>query len=158
RPDERNTAGEPQRLIGGYELIREIGRGGMGAVYLARRADDQYQKLVAIKLLRTGLESDNIIRRFRNERQILAGLDHQNIAHFLEGGATDDGRPYYVMENIVGRRIDDFCDDRSLPVNKRLKLFLEVCAAVQYAHQRLIIHRDIKPANILVTDDGAVKL
>jgi len=158
RLDERNPALESRRLIGSYELIREIGRGGMGAVYLARRADDQYQKQVAIKLLHIGLENDDIIRRFRNERQILAGLDHPNIAHFLEGGAAGDGRPYYVMENIVGRRIDNYCDDRRLPVDERLKLFLDVCAAVQYAHQRLIIHRDIKPSNILVTEDGAVKL
>ncbi len=157
-PDEQNPVGEVRQLIGNYELIREIGRGGMGAVYLARRADEQYKKEVAIKLLRAGLESEDIISRFRNERQILAGLDHPNIAHFLEGGATVDGRPYYVMENIIGRRIDDYCDDRSLPVNERLKLFRDVCAAVQYAHQRLVIHRDIKPANILVTEDGAVKL
>jgi len=156
--NERNPDREPKWLIGSYELIREIGRGGMGAVYLARRADDQYQKQVAIKVLRAGLENDDIIRRFRNERQILAGLDHPNIAHFLEGGATADGKPYYVMENIAGRPIDDYCDDRRLPVVERLKLFLDVCAAVQYAHQRLIIHRDIKPSNILVTDDGVVKL
>src|SRR5262245_30934785 len=156
--NERNPDREPKWLIGSYELIREIGRGGMGVVYLARRADDQYQKQVAIKLLRGGSENDDIIRRFRNERQILAGLDHPNIAHFLEGGATADGKPYYVMENITGRRIDDYCDNRRLTVVERLKLFLDVCAAVQYAHQRLIIHRDIKPSNILVTEDGTVKL
>src|SRR5262249_11709955 len=97
-------------------------------------------------------------RRFRNERQILAGLDHPNIAHFLEGGATADDKPYYVMEIITGQRIDDYCDGRRLPVVERLKLFLDVCAPVQYAHQRLIIHRDIKPSNILVTEDGVVKL
>ncbi|HKQ72464.1 MAG TPA: protein kinase [Blastocatellia bacterium] len=156
--NELNPDEEPKRLIGSYEIIREIGRGGMGEVYLARRADDQYQKQVAIKLLRAGLENEDIIRRFRNERQILAGLDHPNIAHFLEGGATADGKPYYVMESITGQRIDDYCDDRRLPVVERLKLFIDVCAAVQYAHQRLIIHRDIKPSNILVTEDGAVKL
>jgi eukaryotic-like serine/threonine-protein kinase len=156
--DGRRPAWEARRVIGSYELIREIGRGGMGAVYLARRADDQYQKEVAIKLLHIGLESDDIVRRFRNERQILAGLDHPNIARFLEGGATGDGRPYYVMENIVGQQIDDYCDERRLTIDERLRLFLDVCAAVQYAHQRLIIHRDIKPSNILVTEDGAVKL
>src|SRR5215510_8158795 len=156
--NERNPDWEPQSHIGSYELIREIGRGGMGVVYLARRADDQYQKQVAIKLLRGGLENDDIIRRFRNERQILAGLDHPNIAHFLEGGATSDGKPYYVMENITGQRIDDYCDDRRLPVRERLNLFLAVCSAVHYAHQHLIIHRDIKPSNILVTEDGTVKL
>jgi serine/threonine protein kinase len=156
--DELTPGWGAQRRIGSYELIREIGRGGMGSVYLARRADDQYQKLVAIKLLRVGLDNEDIIRRFRNERQILAGLDHPNIAHFLEGGATAEGKPYYVMENITGQRIDDYCDDRRLPVEERLKLFLDVCAAVHYAHQRLVIHRDIKPSNILVTEDGSVKL
>lgn len=147
-------------FIGNYELIREIGRGGMGAVYLARRADDEYQKQVAIKLIRSprGSENDEIVRRFRNERQILAGLQHPNIAHFLEGGATGDGRPYYVMENIQGERIDHYCDAHRLSINERLKLFRDVCAAVQYAHQRLVIHRDIKPSNILVTEDGTVKL
>ena len=155
---ERNPDWEPQSHIGSYELVREIGRGGMGVVYLARRADDQYKKQVAIKLLRGGFENDDIIRRFRNERQILAGLDHPNIGHFLEGGATADGKPYYVMESITGQRIDDYCDDRRLTVVERLKLFLDVCAAVHYAHQRLIIHRDIKPSNILVTEDGTVKL
>ena len=156
--NERNPDWESQSHIGSYELIREIGRGGMGVVYLARRADDQYQKQVAIKLLRAGLENDDIISRFRNERQILAGLDHPNIARFLEGGAAADGRPYYVMENITGRQIDDYSDDGRLSVVERLKLFLDVCAAVQYAHQRLIIHRDIKPSNILVTEEGVVKL
>jgi eukaryotic-like serine/threonine-protein kinase len=149
------------QFIGNYELIQEIGRGGMGAVYLARRADDEYRKQVAIKLIRNRpgfAENDDIIRRFRNERQILAGLEHPNIAHFLEGGATSEGHPYYVMENIRGQRIDHYCDAHHLPVNERLKLFRDVCSAVQYAHQRLIIHRDIKPSNILVTDEGTVKL
>src|SRR5262249_26844178 len=136
----------------------ELGRGGMGIVYLARRADDQYRKQVAIKLIRGGIDNDDIIRRFRNERQILAELDHPNIARFLEGGITADGRTYYVMEYITGQPIDDYCDLRRLSINERLRLFRDVCSAVQYAHQRLVIHRDIKPSNILVTEDGTVKL
>jgi len=148
---------EGQR-IGPYEVIRQIARGGMGAVYLAMRADDQYRKHVAIKLIRRGLDTDDIIRRFRNERQILAGLDHPNIARLLDGGATDDGRPYLVMEYIAGEPIDDYGDQHKLGAEDRLTLFRQVCAAVHCAHQHLVIHRDIKPSNILVTEDGTPKL
>jgi serine/threonine protein kinase/tetratricopeptide (TPR) repeat protein len=144
--------------IGPYQVSRQIARGGMGAVYLALRADDQYRKHVAIKLIRRGLDTDDIIRRFRNERQILAGLDHPNIARLLDGGATGDGRPYLVMEYIEGQPIDDYGDHHKLSTEDRLTLFRQVCAAVQYAHQHLVIHRDIKPSNILVTEDGTPKL
>ncbi|HEX5732783.1 MAG TPA: protein kinase [Blastocatellia bacterium] len=144
--------------IGPYRIIRRIGQGGMGAVYLAARADDQYQKQVAIKLVRTGMGSDFVVRRFRNERQILASLDHPNIARLLDGGTTADGSPYFVMEYIEGKQINQYCDDHGLSTTERLKLFQKVCSAVHYAHQNLVIHRDIKPNNILVTADGTPKL
>ncbi len=146
------------KTVGHYRLIREIGRGGMGTVWLAERADDQFDKRVAIKLVRRGLDTDDILRRFRAERQILASLEHQNIARLLDGGATEDGLPYLVMEYIEGEPIDRYCDRRGLSITERLKLFREVCAAVQYAHQNLVIHRDLKPGNVLVTETGAPKL
>jgi non-specific serine/threonine protein kinase/serine/threonine-protein kinase len=144
--------------IGQYKIIRRIGQGGMGAVYLAARADDQYQKQVAIKLVRTGMSSGFVVRRFRNERQILARLDHPNIARLIDGGTTPDGRPYFVMEYIEGEAITEYCDNNRLSTVERLKLFQKVCSAVHYAHQNLVIHRDIKPSNILVTADGTPKL
>jgi serine/threonine protein kinase len=144
--------------IGPYQIVEEIGHGGMGTVYRAVRADDQYRKQVAIKVVRGGLGDEFRLRRFRAERQILANLDHANIARLLDGGATEDGRPYVVMEYIEGRPIDEYCDQRKLPLPERLKLFRTVCSAVAYAHQRLVIHRDIKPANILVTEQGEPKL
>ncbi|MFL6274275.1 MAG: protein kinase domain-containing protein [Blastocatellia bacterium] len=144
--------------IGPYQVIRKIGEGGMGAVFLAERADAQYKKQVAIKLVRRGMASSFIVRRFRNERQILASLDHPNIARLLDGGATEDGLPYFVMEYIEGQPITDYADARKLATAERLKLFRKVCAAVHYAHQKLVVHRDIKPSNILVTADGEPKL
>ena len=144
--------------IGAYELIREIGRGGMGAVYLARRADAEYNKEVAIKLLKRGTDTDEVLRRFRAEREILARLDHPNIARLLDGGTTQDGLPYFVMEHVVGARITDFCFANNLNVRERIELFLKVCNALQFAHQNLVVHRDIKPANILVTAEGEPKL
>ena len=144
--------------IGPYQIVEEIGHGGMGTVYRAVRADDQYRKQVAIKVVRGGLGDEFRLHRFRAERQILANLDHANIARLLDGGATEDGRPYVVMEYIEGRPIDEYCDQRKLPVPERLKLFRTVCSAVAYAHQRLVIHRDIKPANILVTEQSEPKL
>jgi serine/threonine protein kinase/Tfp pilus assembly protein PilF len=146
------------RQIGPWRVEREIGRGGMGAVYLATRADNEFQKRVAIKLVKRGMDTDFIVRRFRHERQILASFDHPNIARLLDGGTTDDGRPWFVMEYIEGQPITRWCDDRRLSLTDRLKLFLQVCAAVQYAHQRQVIHRDLKPGNILVTADGTPKL
>jgi len=146
------------RQFGAYEVIREIGRGGLGAVYLAARADDEYRKQVAIKVIRRGLDTDDIIRRFRNERQILAQLDHPNIARLIDGGTTDDGLPYFVMEYVNGEPITAYCDANALPTTERLMLFRKVCAAVTYAHQNLVIHRDLKPSNILVTQEGEPKL
>jgi serine/threonine protein kinase/Tfp pilus assembly protein PilF len=144
--------------IGAYRIVREIGRGGMGAVYLAERADQEFKQSVAIKVVRRGMDTEEIVRRFRSERQILAHLDHPNIAKLFDGGTTEDGRPYFVMEHVEGRPIDEFCDDRKLPVRARLELFRQVCGAVHFAHQNLIVHRDLKPGNILVTADGVPKL
>jgi len=143
--------------IGAYQVQEEIGHGGMGVVYRAVRADDQFRKEVAIKVVRGGLNDELSTQRFRAERQILANLDHPAIARLLDGGAVD-GRPYVVMEYVRGVPIDEYCDSRKLPVRARLELFRTVCSAVAYAHQRLVIHRDIKPANILVTADGQPKL
>jgi WD40 repeat protein/serine/threonine protein kinase len=144
--------------IGAYQLIELVGSGGMGEVYRAIRADDEYKKQVAIKLIRTGQSSARLIRRFRNERQILASFDHPNIARMLDGGTTEDGMPYFVMELIEGEPINRYCDARKLDVAARLRIFLKVCSAVQYAHQRLVIHRDLKPNNILVTASAEPKL
>jgi Tol biopolymer transport system component/serine/threonine protein kinase/Tfp pilus assembly protein PilF len=144
--------------IGAYMLEREIGRGGMGAVYLATRADNEFSKRVAIKLVKRGMDTDFIIRRFRNERQILANLDHPNIARLLDGGTTQEGLPYFVMEYIEGLPLTRFCDINRLTIAERLKLFVQICAAVHYAHQQFVIHRDIKPGNILVTGDNNPKL
>lgn len=130
----------------------------MGEVYRAFRADDQYRKQVALKVVRTGQDSGVVIARFKNERQILASLEHPNIARLLDGGTTEKGVPYFVMEFIEGQRITDYCDQRRLSIAERIRLFSQVCAAVHYAHQRLIIHRDIKPDNILVTSEGIPKL
>ena len=146
------------RRIGPYQILKMLGAGGMGDVYRAVRADDQYRKQVAIKLVRSGQDSEDVIRRFKNERQILAGLDHPNIAHLLDGGTTEQGTPYFVLELVEGDPIDQYCNRRQLSISGRLQLFLQVCSAVEYAHQRLIIHRDIKPGNILVTADGVPKL
>ncbi len=144
--------------VGPYRLTAEIGRGGMGAVYLAERADGQYRKKVAIKLVKRGMDTEAILRRFRKERQILAGLDHPNIARFLDGGTTEEGLPYFVMEYIQGKSFFEYCDVEKLPVSERLKLFRSVCSAVQHAHNCQIVHRDLKPSNILVTAEGIPKL
>lgn len=146
------------RRIGSYKIIEPIGAGGMGEVFRAVRADDQYRKEVAIKVVRAGQFGKAIVARFKNERQILAGLDHPNLARLLDGGTTEDGVPYLVMELIEGCPITEYCDAHELSVKERLLLFLDVCAGVHYAHQHLVIHRDIKPHNILVTPAGAPKL
>ncbi len=146
------------RRLGAYQIVEKIGSGGMGEVYRAIRADDEYQTQVAIKLVRSGQDPGSVNSRFKNERQILASLDHPNIARLLDGGTTGDGVPYVVMELIEGQRIDRYCDSHRLSTADRIKLFRQVCSAVQYAHQRLIVHRDIKPGNILVTQDGVPKL
>ncbi len=150
-----NLAGQ---RVGAYRLVRSLGEGGMGQVFLAERADAQFKQQVAIKLVRRGLLSRQILRRLRQERQILATLDHPNIARLFDGGTTDDGTPYIVMEYVDGEPIDIHCDRRGLSIEARLKLFQAVCSAVHRAHQNLIVHRDLKPSNILVTADGTPKL
>ena len=144
--------------IGVYQIIEEIGHGGMGEVYRATRADGQYAMEVALKIVRGGYNTAFVLERFRTERQILATLDHPNIARLLDGGTTEDRIPYLVMELIEGTRIDSYCDDHDLSISERLRLFRQVCSAVQYAHQRLVIHRDLKPGNILVTKEAVPKL
>ena len=151
-------AAQTGNRIGPYRIVREIGRGGMGAVYLAERDDEHYRQQVAIKLIKPGLGGEPIQRRFRNEMQILAELNHANIARLFDGGETADGLPYLVMEYVEGSPINQYCDDKQLSIEQRLNLFCTVCAAVQYAHQHLVIHRDIKPGNILVTSEGVPKL
>jgi eukaryotic-like serine/threonine-protein kinase len=146
------------QTIGRYQVLKTIGIGGMGVVYLARRADQQYEKVVAIKLIKRGMDSDSVLRHFRNERQILASFDHPNIARLLDGDTTEGGLPYFVMECVEGLPIDKYCDTHALSVTERLKLFRQVCAAVAYAHRHTVIHRDIKPSNILVSNDGVPKL
>ena len=144
--------------IGPYRVLRELGRGGMGAVYLGARADGQFDQQVAIKLIKKGLDTDEIVRRFRAERQILAGLVHPGIARLLDGGATADGRPYLVLEVVEGDSIETWCTRHALSPRAKIALFRKICAAVSYAHRNLVIHRDIKPSNILVTGDGDPKL
>jgi eukaryotic-like serine/threonine-protein kinase len=144
--------------IGPYRIREEIARGGMGAVFLAERADEQYEQEVALKLVKRGMDTDEILRRFRHERQILASLQHPHIARLLDGGATEDGQPYLVMEYIRGLPIDRYCDERSLDVDERLALFDAACGAVQHAHENLVVHLDLKPSNILVTEDGTPRL
>jgi len=153
---------DQDRMIGQrisqYRIVAKVGSGGMGDVYRAVRADEEYEKQVAVKLVRGGGNSDLFANRFRTERQILASLDHPNIARLYDGGTTNDRVPYLVMEFIEGEPITAYCDHQHLSIAQRLKLFQQICAAVQYAHQHLIIHRDIKPENILVTADGVAKL
>ncbi|MCP4662919.1 MAG: serine/threonine protein kinase, partial [bacterium] len=144
--------------IGSFKLLRSLGRGGMGVVYLAARADEEFEQQVAVKLIKRGMDSDEIISRFRHERQILAHLVHPNIARLLDGGTTEDGRPYFVMEHVDGEPIRSYCDAQGLATAERLVLFRKVCAAVQFAHQNLVVHRDLKPGNILVTAGGEPKL
>jgi hypothetical protein len=144
--------------IGPYRIQSIIGRGGMGIVYEAFRDDDQYRMRVAIKVAAIGLLSRDLLQRFRNERQILANLDHPNIARLLDGGATDGGLPYVVMELVEGQPIDEYCDSRKLSVRQKLALFVQVAKAVHYAHQKLVVHRDLKPGNILVAEHGEPKL
>lgn len=153
---QAEVAGELR--MGPYRLVRELGRGGMGAVWLAERDDEEFRQSVAIKLILPGVAGPGVIRRFLAERQILAGLNHPNIAALLDGGTTEEGHPYLVMEHVEGEPIDRYCEREGLAVSERLELFLAVCSAVQFAHARLIVHRDIKPSNILVTPGGTAKL
>jgi serine/threonine-protein kinase len=144
--------------IGAWRITREVGRGGMGAVYRAERADGQYDQTVALKIVKRGLDTDEILRRFLRERRILARLDHPHIARLVDGGVTPDGLPWFAMEFVEGRPLTTWCDERRATVAERLRLFRAVCEAVQYAHRNLIVHRDLKPSNIFVTDAGEVKL
>jgi serine/threonine protein kinase len=154
-PEATETEG---RVVGRYRLVEEIGRGGMGTVYLAERADGQFEHRVALKLVKRGMDTDEILDRFLRERQILARLQHPGIARLLDGDVSDDGRPYFVMEFVDGLPITEHCDARQLPVEERLQLFAVACRAVQHAHRNLVVHRDIKPSNVMVTLEGEVKL
>ena len=144
--------------VGTYKVVAELGRGGMGTVYRARHEGKDFQREVAVKVVTPGLRNEHILERFLHERKILASLNHPNIARLLDGGQTEDGRPFFVMELVEGVPITQYCDDRKLSVDERLQLFQTVCQAVHYAHQNLIVHRDLKPSNILVTEEGIVKL
>ena len=146
------------KVLGNYRIEREIGRGGMGAVYEAVRADGAFKHRVAVKVVKRGVDTDFVLRRFRNERQILAALEHQFITRLIDGGTTDDGRPYFVMEYIDGLPLYRYCDKHRLSVVERLRLFTRICEAVEYAHQKLVIHRDLKPSNIFITNDGSPRL
>jgi len=146
------------RRVGHYRVEAKLGEGGMSTVYLAVRADDTYRQKVALKVLGYGADRSDLLARFRAERQILASLEHPGIARLLDGGAADDGRPYIVMEYIEGVPLDRYCDDHRLRIDARVDLVRQVCAAVQYAHQNLVVHRDIKPSNILVGADGEPRL
>jgi serine/threonine-protein kinase len=146
------------KRIAPYRLTRLVGRGGMGAVYEAVRDDDQFHQQVAIKLIKRGMDYDFVRERFLRERQILASLDHPHIARLFDGGATEDGRPYFVMEFVDGEPITDYCRRSELGLGEKLKLFRDVCSAVQHAHQKLVVHRDLKPSNVMVTADGTPKL
>src|SRR5215831_2157324 len=146
------------RRIGPYLVIAEIGRGGMGVVYRARRDDDVFQKEVAIKVVKRGMDTDQILGRFLHERRVLARLEHPSIARIIDGGSTEAGLPYLVMEYVEGLPLTDYCEQHRLGLRERLGLFCKVCAAVDYAHQNLIVHRDLKPSNILVDATGTPKL
>jgi eukaryotic-like serine/threonine-protein kinase len=144
--------------LGAYRLLKEIGRGGMGTVYLAERADGQFEKQVAVKMVRPGLDTEFILARFRRERQVLGRFDHPNIGKLLDGGTAANGTPYFVMEYIDGDWITRYCKSKALGVEERLRLFLRVCTAVHYAHLQFVVHRDLKPGNILVDSKGEPKL
>ncbi len=155
---DNRPAAMTDRRVGAYRIVREIGHGGMAVVYLGERDDREFRKRVAIKMLQPGIQSQEILHRFRNERQTLASLDHPHIVRLLDGGSTEDGWPYLVMDYVEGLPIDEYCNTQELAAGKRLELFLLVCVAVQYAHEHLVIHRDLKPGNILVTTEGVPRL
>jgi len=146
------------RVVDRYRILHEIGSGGMGRVYLAERADSAFEQRVAVKILKRGLDTEEIVGRFRRERQILANLEHPNIARILDGGTTDDGLPYLVAEHVEGTPIDVYCERLGLSLERRLELFCQVCDAVQFAHQNLVVHRDLKAGNILIAEGGVPKL
>ncbi len=154
----QNNSPKHPTQIGNYKIIKEIGRGGMGAVYEAVRENADFKQKVALKIIKRGMDSDIILSRFHHERQILASLQHQNIASFIDGGMTDEGMPFYAMEYVEGTDIDTYCQRENLDIEDRLQVFQRVCEAVQYAHQNFIAHRDLKPNNILITKEKVVKL
>lgn len=154
----KNNDSNLGKQIGAYKIEKQIGTGGMGTVFLASRADKQFEQKVAIKLLKRGMDTNQIIQRFKYERQILAELNHPYIAKLLDGGTTDDGLPYFVLEYIEGLPITEYCQTNKLNLLERLSLFRQVCDAISYAHQNLVVHRDIKPSNIIVTEEGTPKL
>lgn len=147
-----------EKTLGHYQIIKRLGKGGMGHVYLGERIDEQFDQRVAIKVLASRFPAPEVVQRFRSERQILANLEHPNIARLIDGGETSDGLPYLVMEYVEGQEIDDYCRDQNLTLRQRLALFRDVCSAIEYAHRNLVVHRDIKPSNILVTQNGTPKL
>src|SRR5215212_2466926 len=149
-------AGPVPDRVGPFRVVREIGRGGMGRVFLGERADGQFEQRVALKLIQHG--APGVLRRFVEERRILARLEHPNVARLVDGGVTDAGLPYFAMELVEGEPIDRYCEARGLSLEQRLALFESVCEAVSYAPQHLVVHRDLKPSNILVTAGGQVKL
>ena len=157
-PEDPSPDSRVGSRVGAYRLEALVGQGGMGEVYRARRADEVYEQEVAVKIVRSGLPASEMVRRFRLERQILARLEHPNVAALLDGGVTEGGQPYLVMQYVHGAPITEYVDRHRLPVAARLRLFVTACRAVQFAHTNLVIHRDIKPSNILVTDDGRVRL
>src|SRR5262245_28518830 len=146
---------KPGDRIGRYRLMERIGRGGGGVVYLAEQ-EEPVRRRVALKILRLGMDTESVVARFEAERQALAMMDHPNIARVLDAGATERGRPYFVMELVSGQRLSDYCEAHQLSLRQRLELFIPVCQAVQHAHQKGIIHRDLKPSNILVTEHEGV--
>ncbi|HLM01243.1 MAG TPA: serine/threonine-protein kinase, partial [Pyrinomonadaceae bacterium] len=154
-PESDSIVGD---TIGAYRIRREIGRGGMGTVYLAERADGDFAQKAAVKLIKRGMDSELVVRRFRHERQILARLGHPFIARLFDGGTSRAGMPYFVMEYVEGEELLDYCERKNLSLNERLEIFRKICAAVSYAHQNLIVHRDLKPSNILITEAGEPKL
>jgi serine/threonine protein kinase len=158
RRETNSKAGEPGSFIGPYRILQELGGGGMGIVYQVVRADEVFQRICAVKVIRPELSTDWLLERFRQERQILARLDHVNIARIVDGGSTPEGLPYFVMDYVDGPSINRFCAEHALGSRARLALFQQVCAAVQYLHRNGVIHGDLKPPNILVGVDGAVKI
>src|SRR5580658_2962430 len=148
---------KPGDRIGRYKLLQQIGEGGCGVVYMAEQ-EEPVRRQVALKIIKLGMDTKNVIARFEAERQALALMDHPNIAKVLDAGATDTGRPYFVMELVRGIKITEYCDQNNLSTRERLDLFIQVCRAIQHAHQKGVIHRDIKPSNILVTMNDGVPL
>ena len=144
--------------IGVYKIVGELGQGGMGAVYLATRTDGKFKQKVALKLLKREMNTAALRRRFQQEREILASLEHPNIARLLDAGTTDDKIPFLAMEYVEGLPIDEYCSLNNLDLNARLDLFRKVCSTVNFAHRNLIVHRDLKPSNILINDEGTPKL